>query len=77
MNIYDQLLELHEQLCNDDMWLTILDDSFDELGINSIEELIDVSMENEDECKTRCSCFDEIFRILLMIIILLIFRYDS
>ena len=49
MNIYDQLLELHDQLSNDDMWLTILDEAYDELGVNDIDSLIDYSMENEDE----------------------------
>ena len=49
MDIYDQLLELHDSLSNDDMWLTILDETFDEWEVNSIEELIDASMESKDE----------------------------
>ena len=49
MNIYDQLLELHDQLSNDDMWLNILDEAYDELGVGDIDSLIDYAMENEDE----------------------------
>lgn len=49
MNIYDQLLELHDQLSDDDMWLNILDEAFEEWEVENIDELIDASMENEDE----------------------------
>jgi|LauGreDrversion4_2_1035121.scaffolds.fasta_scaffold355731_3 hypothetical protein len=49
MNIYDQLLELHDQLSNDDMWLNILDEAYEELGVGDIDSLIDYAMENEDE----------------------------
>jgi hypothetical protein len=49
MNIYDQLLELHDQLSDDDMWLTLLDEAFEEWEVEDIEELIDASVENEDE----------------------------
>ena len=49
MNIHDQLLELHDLLSNDDMWLNLLEESFDEWGVSNIEELIDLSIDNEDE----------------------------
>ena len=49
MNIHDQLLELHDSLSNDDMWLNLLEESFDEWGVSNIEELIDLSIDNEDE----------------------------
>jgi uncharacterized membrane protein YgaE (UPF0421/DUF939 family) len=49
MNIYDQLLEIHEQLSDDEMWLTILDTAYDELEVDNIDDLIDKATENEDE----------------------------
>ena len=49
MNIYDQLLEIHEQLSNDEMWLTFLEEAFEELEVDNIDDLIDKATENEDE----------------------------
>ena len=49
MNIYDQLLEIHDQLNDDEMWLTLLDTAFDELEVDNIDDLIDVSVETQDE----------------------------
>lgn len=49
MNIYDQLLEIHDQLSDDEMWLTLLDNAFDELEVDNIDDLIDVSVETQDE----------------------------
>lgn len=49
MNIYDQLLEIHEQLSDDEMWLTILDTAYDELEVDNIDDLIDKATEIEDE----------------------------
>lgn len=49
MNIYDQLLEIHDQLIDDEMWLTLLDSAFDELEVDNIDDLIDASVETQDE----------------------------
>lgn len=49
MNIYDQLLELHEQLNDDEMWLTVLDTAFEEAEVDNLDDLIDWATENEDE----------------------------
>ena len=49
MNIYDQLLEIHDQLNDDEMWLTLLDTAFDELEVDNIDDLIDASVEIQDE----------------------------
>lgn len=49
MNIYDQFLEIHEQLSDDEMWLTFLDSAFEELEVDNIDDLMDKSMENGDE----------------------------
>jgi hypothetical protein len=49
MNIYDQLLEIHDQLSDDEMWLTLLDIAFDELEVDNIDDLIDASVETQDE----------------------------
>jgi hypothetical protein len=49
MNIYDQLLEIHDQLSDDEMWLTLLDTAFDELEVDNIDDLIDASVETQDE----------------------------
>lgn len=49
MNIYDQLLEIHDQLSDDEMWLTILENTYDELEVDNIDDLIDKALETEDE----------------------------
>jgi len=49
MNIYDQLLEIHEQLSDDEMWLTVLDSAYDELEVDNIDDLIDAALETQDE----------------------------
>jgi len=49
MNIYDQLHELNEQLSDDAAWNALLENAFEELDANDIEELVDKAVENEDE----------------------------
>jgi hypothetical protein len=49
MNIYDQLLEIHDQLIDDEMWLTLLETAFEELEIDNIDDLIELSTETQDE----------------------------
>jgi hypothetical protein len=49
MNIYDQLLEIHDQLIDDEMWLTLLETAFEELEIDNIDDLIELSIETQDE----------------------------
>jgi hypothetical protein len=49
MMIVDQLLEIHEQLSDDEMWLTILDAAFEEAEVDNLDDLIDWASENEDE----------------------------
>jgi hypothetical protein len=49
MNIFDQLHELNEQLSDDAAWNALLENAFEELDVNDIEELIDKAVENEDE----------------------------
>ena len=58
MNIYEQLLEIHEQLSDDEMWLNILDIAYDEIGADSIDDLIEKATENEDE-GIICNLIDE------------------
>jgi hypothetical protein len=47
--IVDQLLEIHEQLSDDEMWLTLLDTAFEEAEVDNLDDLIDWASENEDE----------------------------
>ena len=47
--IVDQLLEIHEQLIDEEMWLTILDTAFEEAEVDNLDDLIDWASENEDE----------------------------
>jgi hypothetical protein len=47
--IIDQLLEIHEQLINDEMWNTVLDNAFEEAEVDNLDDLIDWASENEDE----------------------------
>jgi hypothetical protein len=49
MMIIDQLLEIHEQLSDDEMWLTLLDTAFEEAEVDNLDDLIDWASENEDE----------------------------
>ena len=35
MSIYDQFLEIHEQLIDDEMWLTFLEEAFEELEVDN------------------------------------------
>lgn len=49
MNIFDQLLEIHGLLKNDEQWLVFLEDFLIELEVNNIHELIDKVSETEDE----------------------------
>jgi hypothetical protein len=58
MDIYDQLLDIHEQLSDDEMWLTILDIAYDELEVDNIDDLIEKAIENEDE-GVICNLVDE------------------
>jgi hypothetical protein len=41
MDIYDQLFEIHSQLENDEMWLTIIEGYFEEYEVDNIDDFID------------------------------------
>ena len=47
--IIDQLLEIHEQLIDDEMWNTLLGNAFEEAEVDNLDDLIDWASENEDE----------------------------
>lgn len=49
MDIFDQLYEINSQLANDEMWLTMLDNAYDEMGAVDIEELVDKAIKEENE----------------------------
>jgi hypothetical protein len=49
MNIYDQLYELHSELSQDEMWLTVLENAYDEVGTNDLEELVEKATDDENE----------------------------
>jgi hypothetical protein len=49
MNIYDQLYELHSELSQDEMWRTVLENAYDEVGANDLEELVEKATEDENE----------------------------
>jgi hypothetical protein len=49
MDIYDQLLEIHSQLEQDEMWLTIIEGYFEEHEVNSMDDFIDKLAEAEIE----------------------------
>jgi hypothetical protein len=49
MDIYDQLFEIHSQLENDEMWLTIIEGYFEEHEVNNIDDFIDKLAEAEIE----------------------------
>ena len=49
MNIYDQLADIHSQLTNDEMWLSIIEEYFEEFEVENMDELIDkASMQEND-----------------------------
>ncbi len=41
MDIYDQLLEIHNELRNDEMWLILIKEYFDEYEVTNIDDFID------------------------------------
>jgi hypothetical protein len=49
MDIFDQLYEINSQLANDEMWLTMLDNAYDEMGAVDIEELVEKAVKEENE----------------------------
>ena len=49
MDIYDQLFEIHSQLENDEMWLTIIEGYFEEYEVENMDDLIDKLAEAEIE----------------------------
>jgi flavodoxin len=49
MDIYDQLFEIHSQLENDEMWLTIIEGYFEEHEVDNIDDFIDKLAEAEIE----------------------------
>jgi vacuolar-type H+-ATPase subunit I/STV1 len=49
MTIYDQLFEIHSQLENDEMWLTIIEGYFEEYEVDNIDDFIDKLAEAEIE----------------------------
>lgn len=49
MNIFEQLYELHVTLSQDEMWLSVLDDAFDELGATDIDSLVEKAIEEDEE----------------------------
>lgn len=48
-DIFTQLYELNEQLSDNEMWITILENTFYERGVNDLAELIENSVDGEDE----------------------------
>ncbi len=49
MNIYDQLADIHSQLTNDEMWLSIIEEYFEEFEVENMDGLIDkTSMQEND-----------------------------
>jgi hypothetical protein len=49
MNIYDQLYELHSELSQDEMWRTVLENAYNEVGANDLEELVEKATDDENE----------------------------
>lgn len=49
MNIYDQLAETHSQLINDEMWLSIIEEYFEEFEVENMDELIDKASLQEND----------------------------
>ena len=49
MNIYDQLAEIHSQLTNDEMWLSIIEEYFEEFEVENMDELIDKTSIQEND----------------------------
>ena len=65
MSIYDQFLEIHEQLIDDEMWLTFLEEAFEELEVENVDDLMDKAIKIEDE-GTICNLVSEGENILSM-----------
>jgi hypothetical protein len=49
MNIYDQLADIHSQLTHDEMWLSIIEEYFEEFEVENMDELIDKTSTQEND----------------------------
>ena len=49
MNIYDQLTDIHSQLTHDEMWLSIIEEYFEEFEVENMDELIDKTSTQEND----------------------------
>ena len=49
MNVFDELFELNKKLQNDEEWLLAVDNILYDKGVDTLEELIGICVEEEDE----------------------------
>lgn len=49
MNAFDELYELQRKLQNNEEWLTAVENALYDKGVDSLDELIGVCIEEEDE----------------------------
>jgi hypothetical protein len=49
MDIFEQLYEINSQLVNDEMWINMLENAYDEMGATDVEDLIERAIKEENE----------------------------
>jgi hypothetical protein len=49
MNNFDQLHDLNAQLIDDEKWLTVLENTYYDWGVDNLEELIDLIIEEDNQ----------------------------
>lgn len=49
MNIYEQFYELHDVLISDDKWNHLLEETFEDMEVGDVEELVDKCIEDNNE----------------------------
>ena len=49
MDIFEQFYEINAQLINDEMWINMLENAYDEMGATDVEELVEKAIKEENE----------------------------
>jgi glutathionyl-hydroquinone reductase len=49
MDIFDQFYEINAQLANDEMWISMLENAYDEIGATDAEDLVERAIKEENE----------------------------
>ena len=49
MDIFDQFYDINAQLVNDEMWINMLENAYDEIGATDVEDLVERAIKEEND----------------------------